>query len=46
MMHRIVILALDHVVPMDMGTAMQVFGSTAGRYDLQICTPGGLAVTA
>jgi transcriptional regulator GlxA family with amidase domain len=45
-MHRIVILALDHVVPMDMGTAMQVFGSTGGRYDLRICTPGGLPVTA
>jgi transcriptional regulator GlxA family with amidase domain len=46
MMHRIAILALDHVVPMDMGTAMQVFGSTGGRYDLQICTPGGEPVTA
>lgn len=39
--HRLVILALDHVVPMDMGTAMQVFGSTGGRYDISVCTPGG-----
>ncbi|WP_020525714.1 GlxA family transcriptional regulator [Catelliglobosispora koreensis] len=46
MKHRVVILALDHVVPMDMGTAMQVFGSTDGRYHVRICTPDGLPVTA
>lgn len=46
MKHRVVILALDHVVPMDMGTAMQVFGSTEGRYDVRICTPHGEPVTA
>jgi transcriptional regulator GlxA family with amidase domain len=44
--HRIAILALDHVVPMDLGTAMQVFGSTDGRYELRICTPGGKPVLA
>ncbi|HCT80942.1 MAG TPA: AraC family transcriptional regulator [Micromonosporaceae bacterium] len=46
MTHRVAILALDHVVPMDMGTAMQVFGSTGGRYELKICTPGAQPVTA
>jgi len=44
--HKIAILLLDHVVPMDMGTAMQVFGSTGGRYDLRICSPGGKPVSA
>jgi transcriptional regulator GlxA family with amidase domain len=44
--HRVAILVLDHVVPMDMGTAMQVFGSTKGRYDVAICSPGGAPVTA
>ncbi len=38
--HRIVILALDHVVPMDLGTPLQVFGSTGGRYDIRVASPG------
>ena len=38
-MHKVVILALDHVVPMDMGTAMQVFSCAKGRYDIRVCTP-------
>ncbi len=46
MKHRVVILALDHLVPMDMGTAMQVFGSTGGRYSLRICSPGAQPVSA
>ncbi|GIH09186.1 AraC family transcriptional regulator [Rhizocola hellebori] len=46
MKHRVAILALDHVVPMDMGTVTQVFGSTDGRYELQICTPTAEGVTA
>lgn len=37
--HRIAILALDHLVPMDLGTPLQVFGSTGGRYDLMVCAP-------
>ena len=39
MAHRVVILALDHVVPMDLGTPVQVFGSTGNRYDVRVCTP-------
>ena len=39
MTHRVVILALDHVVPMDLGTPMQVFGSAGNRYDIRVCTP-------
>lgn len=46
MAHRVAILVLDHVVPMDMGTAMQVFGSTRGQYDVAICSPFGKPVTA
>jgi transcriptional regulator GlxA family with amidase domain len=38
-MHRIAILALDHVVPMDLGTPLQVFQSTGNRYELRVCTP-------
>jgi transcriptional regulator GlxA family with amidase domain len=38
-MHRIVILALDHIVPMDLGTPMQVFRSAGNRYDVKVCTP-------
>jgi transcriptional regulator GlxA family with amidase domain len=37
--HRIVILVLDHVVPMDMGTAMQVFSCAGNRYRIRVCTP-------
>ncbi|WP_117210094.1 GlxA family transcriptional regulator [Allorhizocola rhizosphaerae] len=40
MSHRLVILALDHVVPMDVGTPLQVFGSTGGRYDIRVASPG------
>ena len=46
MTHRIVILALDHLVVMDMGTAMQVFRSTGGRYEVKVCTPGPEPVTS
>jgi transcriptional regulator GlxA family with amidase domain len=46
MTHRVAILVLDHVVPMDMGTAMQVFGSARGRYRVAICSPDGKPVTA
>ena len=37
--HKVVILALDYVVPMDLGTPMQVFGSAGNRYDVSVCTP-------
>lgn len=46
MTHRLAILTLDHVVPMDMGTAMQVFGSTGGAYEVAICSPGARPVVA
>lgn len=45
-MHRIVILALDHVVPMDVGTPLQVFGSTGNRYDIRVCTPTAKGVVS
>lgn len=46
MSHRVAILVLDYVVPMDMGTAMQVFGSAAGRYEVAVCSLEGKPVTA
>lgn len=47
--HRIAVLALDHVVGLDLGTPSQVFStarSTDGSrfYDVQVCTPGGRPV--
>ena len=45
-MHKVVILALDHVVPMDMGTAMQVFGCAGNRYDIRVCTPTAKGVVS
>jgi transcriptional regulator GlxA family with amidase domain len=44
--HRLVILALDHVVPMDLGTPMQVFKSTGDRYELRVATPTGKGVVS
>jgi transcriptional regulator GlxA family with amidase domain len=47
--HRIAVLALDHVVGLDLGTPAQVFGAartTGGRrlYEVGVCTAGGLPV--
>ncbi|MFC8296614.1 GlxA family transcriptional regulator [Micromonospora orduensis] len=47
--HRIAVLALDHVVGLDLGTPSQVFStarSTGGSrfYDVRVCTPGGRPV--
>jgi transcriptional regulator GlxA family with amidase domain len=49
MAHRIAVLALDHVVGLDLGTAAQVFGTArdaAGKrlYRVEMCTPGGRPV--
>jgi transcriptional regulator GlxA family with amidase domain len=50
-MHRVAVLALDHVVALDLGTPTQVFGaagSAAGTplYAVGVCTPDGGPVTA
>jgi transcriptional regulator GlxA family with amidase domain len=50
-MHRVAVLALDHVVALDLGTPTQVFGaagSAAGTplYQVAVCTPGGGPVAA
>jgi transcriptional regulator GlxA family with amidase domain len=45
-MHHIAILALDHVVPMDLGTPMQVFGSAGNRYEIRVCTPTAKGVSS
>ncbi|RKR90406.1 AraC family transcriptional regulator with amidase-like domain [Micromonospora pisi] len=47
--HRIAVLALDHVVGLDLGTPSQIFGTARdaeGRrcYRVDACTPGGLPV--
>jgi transcriptional regulator GlxA family with amidase domain len=47
--HRIAVLALDHVVGLDLGTPSQIFGTAhdaAGEqlYTIGVCTPGGLPV--
>ncbi|TDC38283.1 helix-turn-helix domain-containing protein [Micromonospora sp. 15K316] len=49
--HRIAVLALDHVVGLDLGTPAQVFGTArdADRrrsYSVEVCTPGGRPVRA
>ena len=49
--HVVAVLALDGVVPFDLGTAVQLFRSAhdgAGRrfYRTRVCTPGGRAVRA
>jgi transcriptional regulator GlxA family with amidase domain len=49
--HRVAVLALDHVVGLDLGTPVQVFGSArdAGGtdlYEVRTCSPGGRAVAA
>jgi transcriptional regulator GlxA family with amidase domain len=49
--HRIAVLALDHVVPFDLGSALQVFGAArdaAGSrlYSSVVCTPGGRPIRA
>jgi transcriptional regulator GlxA family with amidase domain len=47
--HRVAVLALDHVVGLDLGTSPQVLGSARdldGRryYQVRVCTPGGRPV--
>jgi transcriptional regulator GlxA family with amidase domain len=47
--HRIAVLALDHVVGLDLGTPAQVFGAARHpggrrRYEVSVCSPGGLPV--
>jgi len=49
MVHRVAVVALDHVVGLDLGTSAQVFGSarsTAGErfYRVETCSPGGRPV--
>ena len=49
MAHRIAVLALDHVVGLDLGTSAQVFGTArdaGGKrlYQVAMCTPGGRPV--
>ncbi|MEU6205109.1 DJ-1/PfpI family protein [Micromonospora musae] len=49
--HRIAVLALDHVVGLDLGTPAQVFGAArdADRrraYSVEVCTPGRRPVRA
>ncbi|MEJ3746236.1 DJ-1/PfpI family protein [Actinomycetes bacterium KLBMP 9797] len=39
--HRIAVLALDHVVALDLGTPSQVFWAAQGRYEVRTCTPTG-----
>jgi len=46
MAHRVAVLALDHVVGLDLGVPPQVLGAArdaAGQrfYDVRVCTPGG-----
>ncbi|MFK3980931.1 GlxA family transcriptional regulator [Micromonospora sp. NPDC050397] len=47
--HRIAVLALDHVVGLDLGTPSQVFGTARDGdgnllYSIDVCTPGGRPV--
>ncbi|GIG86136.1 GlxA family transcriptional regulator [Plantactinospora endophytica] len=47
--HRVVVLALDSVVGLDLGTPSQVFGTARDArdqhfYAVDVCTPGGLPV--
>ncbi|MET8122932.1 DJ-1/PfpI family protein [Micromonospora sp. NPDC005189] len=47
--HRIAVLALDHVVGLDLGTPAQVFSTARAAdethyYDVRVCTPGGQPV--
>ena len=47
--HRVAVLALDDLVPFDLGTPTQVLGAArnvAGRrlYSVQVCTPGGAPI--
>ncbi|MGW5666538.1 GlxA family transcriptional regulator [Micromonospora sp. NPDC003776] len=47
--HRIAVLALDHVVGLDLGTSAQVFGCARTEdltplYTVETCTPGGRPV--
>ncbi|MFI6758995.1 GlxA family transcriptional regulator [Micromonospora sp. NPDC050417] len=47
--HRIAVLALDHVVGLDLGTPSQIFGTARDSdghqfYRVDACTPGGLPV--
>jgi transcriptional regulator GlxA family with amidase domain len=48
MSHRVAVVALDGVIPLDLGTPTQVFGvrdrSGHRYYDVQVCSPGGAAV--
>jgi transcriptional regulator GlxA family with amidase domain len=48
MRHRIAVVALEGVVPFDLGTPTQVFGvrdrSGHRYYDVGVCTPGGTPV--
>ncbi|MDG4820670.1 DJ-1/PfpI family protein [Asanoa sp. WMMD1127] len=49
MTHRIAVLALDHVVGLDLGTPAQVFGTARDAanqrfYEVSVCTAGGRPV--
>jgi transcriptional regulator GlxA family with amidase domain len=39
--HRVALLALDHVVPLDLGTVVQVFGFADRRYAVRVCGVAG-----
>jgi transcriptional regulator GlxA family with amidase domain len=49
MAHRIAVLAVDHVVGLDLGTSAQIFGTARDRtgerlYEVGMCTAGGRPV--
>jgi transcriptional regulator GlxA family with amidase domain len=48
--HRVAVVALDGVVPFDVGVACQVFAAALDRsghryYEVEVCTPGAAAVS-
>ena len=39
--HRVVVLALDRVIPLDFALPVEVFGGSSGLpYHVQVCAPG------
>ena len=48
--HQVALIALDGVVPFDLGTPTQIFGTARDehgrrKYHIRLCTPGGKPVT-
>jgi transcriptional regulator GlxA family with amidase domain len=45
--HRVVVLALDDVLPLDLGIPLQIFGrDDPDSYEVTTCSPGGVPVSA